>query len=272
MTWEEFGNRLLGFLTDFGGKLIIALLVLVVGFWLVRLLIRVLGKSKLMKKDPTVAKFLSGTIKISLNTLVVVTVIGILGVPMSSVIAVIASAGVAIGLALQGALSNFAGGIMILIFHPFRIGDFVDAGGYSGTVKEIGIFYTVMTTPDNREVTIPNGTITGSSVVNYSVNDTRRVDLTVSVAYGSDINRVQHVLLEEAAKQTLALTDPAPFVRLTKQNDSSLDFTVRVWTKKEDYWTVHFDLLEAIQKRLEAEKIEIPFPQLDVHVKNDANA
>ncbi len=190
--------------------MIIALLVLIIGFWIVRLLLRLLGKSKLMKKDPTVTKFLSGTIKISLNTLVIVTVIGILGVPMSSVIAVIASAGVAIGLALQGALSNFAGGIMILIFRPFRIGDFVDAGGYSGTVKEIGIFYTVMTTPDNREVTIPNGTITGSSVVNYSVNDTRRVDLTVSVAYGSDINRVQHVLLEEAAKQTLALTDPAP--------------------------------------------------------------
>lgn len=271
MTWEEFGNRLLGFLTDFGGKLIIALLVFVIGFWLVRLLVRLLGKSRLMKKDPTVAKFLSGAVRISLNTLVIVTAIGILGVPMSSVIAVIASAGVAIGLALQGALSNFAGGIMILIFRPFRIGDFVDAGGYSGTVKEIGIFYTVMTTPDNREVTIPNGTITGTSVVNYSVNDTRRVDLTVSVAYGSDVDRVQQVLLEEASKQSLALTDPAPFVRLAKQNESALDFTVRVWTKKEDYWTVHFNLLEAVQKRLEAEKIEIPFPQLDVHVKNGSD-
>ena len=270
MTWEELGNRLLGFLTDFGGKMIIALLVLVIGFWLVRLLIRILGKSKLMKKDPTVAKFLSGTVKISLNTLIIVTVISILGVPMSSVIAVIASAGVAIGLALQGALSNFAGGIMILIFHPFRIGDFVDAGGYSGTVKEIGIFYTVMTTPDNREVTIPNGTVTGASVVNYSVNDTRRVELSVSVAYGSDVNRVRSILLDETVKQDLVLTEPAPFVRLSKQNESSLDFTVRVWTKKEDYWTVHFDLLEAIQKRLTAEGIEIPFPQLDVHVKSDA--
>lgn len=271
MTWEDLKNKLLGFLTDFGGKLIIALLVLVIGFWLVRLLIRLLSKSKLMKKDPTVAKFLSGALKISLNTLVIVTVIGILGVPMSSVIAVIASAGVAIGLALQGALSNFAGGIMILLFRPFRIGDFVDAGGYSGTIKEIGIFYTVMTTPDNREVTIPNGTITGASVVNYSVNDTRRIDLTVSVAYGSDVNRVRTVLLDETQKNPLVQTDPAPFVRLSKQNDSSLDFTVRVWTKKEDYWTVHFDLLEAIQKRLDAEKIEIPFPQLDVHVRKDSD-
>ena len=269
MTWEDVGNKLLGFLTDFGGKLILALIVLVLGFWLVRLLVRFLGKSKLMKKDPTVAKFLSGALKISLNTLVVVSVISILGVPMSSVIAVIASAGVAIGLALQGALSNFAGGMMILLFRPFRIGDFVDAGGYSGTVKEIGIFYTVLTTPDNREVTIPNGTITGASVVNYSVNDTRRVDLVVSVAYGSDVNRVREVLLDEAGKNASVQTEPAPFVRLSKQNDSSLDFSVRVWTKKEDYWSVYFDLLESIQKRLDAEGIEIPFPQLDVHVKGD---
>lgn len=267
MTWEDVGNKLLGFLTDFGGKLIIALIVLFLGFWLVRLLVKCLGKSKLMKKDPTVAKFLSGALRISLNTLVVVTVIAILGVPMSSVIAVIASAGVAIGLALQGALSNFAGGIMILLFRPFRIGDFIDAGGFSGTVKEIGIFYTVLTTPDNREVTIPNGTITGASVVNYSVNDSRRVDLSVSVAYGSDVDRVRAVLLEEAGKHAAVQSDPAPFVRLSKQNDSSLDFTVRVWTKKEDYWAVYFDLLEAIQKRLDAEGIEIPFPQLDVHVR-----
>lgn len=267
MTWEELKNKLLGFLTDFGGRLIVALIVLFLGFWLVRALVRLLSRSKLMKKDPTVTKFFSGALRISLNTLVVVTVIGILGVPMSSVIAVIASAGVAIGLALQGALSNFAGGIMILLFRPFRIGDFVDAGGFSGTVGEIGIFYTVLTTPDNRIVTIPNGTITGASVVNYSVNSTRRVDLTVSVAYGSDISRVQALLLDEAAKNPAAQTDPAPFVRLSKQNDSSLDFTVRVWAKKEDYWTVYYDLLEAIQNRLVAEGIEIPFPQLDVHLR-----
>ena len=268
MTWEDLKNKVLGFLSDFGGKLIVGLIVLFLGFWLVRLLMKVFGRSKLMKKDPTVAKFLSGALRISLNTLVVVTVIAILGVPMSSVIAVIASAGVAIGLALQGALSNFAGGIMILLFRPFRIGDYVEAGGFGGTVKEIGIFYTVLTTPDNREVTIPNATVTGASVVNYSVNDSRRVDLTISVAYGSDVDRVRTVLLDEAGKNTNVQGDPAPFVRLTKQNDSSLDFVVRVWTKKEDYWAVYFDLLEAIQKRLDAEGIEIPFPQLDVHVKD----
>lgn len=267
MSWEELKDKLVGFATDLGGKLIVAIVVLVLGFYLVKLLVRALGRSKLMKRDPTVAKFLSGALKIALNTLVVVTVISILGVPMSSIIAVIASAGVAIGLALQGALSNFAGGLMILLFRPFRIGDFVDAGGHSGTVKEIGIFYTVLTTPDNREVTIPNGSITGASVVNYSVNDTRRVELVISVAYGSDVDRVCAVLLEEAKKNTLVLSDPAPFARLTKQNESSLDFTVRVWTKKDDYWSVNFDLLEAIQKRLDAEGIEIPFPQIDVHMR-----
>ena len=270
---DQFLNWMVGVLQDVGLKLIASAIVFIVGRFLIKLLIKALRNGKIgQKMEPTASHFLLNFISIALYVILAVTIIGIMGVPMASVVAAIASAGVAIGLALQGSLSNLAGGIMILIFRPFRIGDFVDAGGYSGTVKEIGIFYTVMTTPDNREVTIPNGTITGSSVVNYSVNDTRRVDLTVSVAYGSDINRVQHVLLEEAAKQTLALTDPAPFVRLTKQNDSSLDFTVRVWTKKEDYWTVHFDLLEAIQKRLETEKIEIPFPQLDVHVKNDTNA
>ena len=198
--------------------------------------------------------------------MLVVTVGGIMGVPMASVVAAIASAGVAIGLALQGALSNLAGGIMILLFRPFRLDDYIEAGDYAGTVTDVGIFYTVLRTPDNKVVTIPNGTIMSESVVNYSVMDTRRVEIVVSVAYGSDIEQVKQILLGVATAHELVLTDPAPFARLAEHGDSSLDFKLRVWVKSADYWTVHFDLLETVEGRLAEAGIEIPYNQLDVHI------
>ena len=157
---------------------------------------------------------------------------------------------------------------MLLIFRPFKLGDFIDAGGCSGSVVDIGIFYTTLQTGDNKSITIPNGSLMNSNVTNYSVHDTRRVDFVFSVAYGSDVDKVKAILLEEAGKHTLTMKDPAPFCRLSKQNASSLDFTLRVWAKSSDYWTVNFDLLEAINNRLVSEGIEIPFNQLDVHVKN----
>jgi len=198
----------------------------------------------------------------------IVTIIAILGVPTASVVAVIASAGVAVGLALQGSLSNLAGGIMILIFRPFKLDDFIDAGGFSGTVTDIGIFYTTLKTGDNKSVTIPNGSLMNDKVVNYSVHDTRRVDFTFSVAYGTDVEKVKTILLEEAGKHEKALKDPAPFCRMAKQNASSLDFVLRVWVNSGDYWAVNFDILEAVNNRFKAEGIEIPFNQLDVNVKN----
>ena len=188
---------------------------------------------------------------------------------MASLVALIASAGVAIGLALQGALSNLAGGIMIMILRPFHIGNFVEIDGVSGTVKDVGIFYTVINTGDNKVITIPNGNVMANSITNYSKNDTRRVDLVFGVAYGSDVERVKAILLEEADKHELALKDPAPFARLTEQADNSLDFTLRVWANAGDFWTVKLDLLESINKRLEEEGIEIPYNQLDVHIKNE---
>ena len=155
-----------------------------------------------------------------------------------------------------------------MILRPFHIGDFVEIDGNSGTIKDVGIFYTVITTPDNKVITIPNGAVMADSITNYSVNDNRRIDLVFGVAYGTDVERVKQILLEEADKHELVLKDPAPFARLSKQNESSLDFTMRVWTKKDDYWTVNFDLLERINARFEAEGIEVPFNQLDVHVIN----
>ena len=270
MDFQTFLNKILDFAMSAGMKLLAAIVVLIVGRLIIKWIMKMVRKGKLCQKvDHTVSRFLNNALNILLHVILVIMVVGILGVPMASVITVLASAGVAIGLALQGALSNLAGGIMILIFHPFRLDDFVEAGSYSGTVKDIGIFYTVLCTPDNRMVTIPNGTIMSEEIINYSANDTRRLDLSFSVAYGTDVARVKAILLEEAGRHALVMKDPEPFCRLTKQNESSLDFALRVWTKKEDYWTVNFDLLETVNDRIVAEGIEIPFNQLDVHIAKD---
>ena len=269
MNIEEFLTSLVGKAADLGLKLLAALLVLIIGRILIKWTVKLISKSKFAKRtDATVVRVLLNFISAGLYVLLAVTIIAILGVPMASVVALIASAGVAIGLALQGALSNLAGGIMIMILRPFHIGDFVEIAGNSGTVKDVGIFYTVINTGDNKVITIPNGTVMASAIINYSKNDTRRVDLVFNVAYGTDVAKVNAILLEEAAKHELALKDPAPFARLTKQNEHSMDFTLRVWAKAGDYWTVNFDLLENINNRFAKEGIEIPFHQLDVHIKD----
>ncbi|MBQ7336191.1 MAG: mechanosensitive ion channel [Clostridia bacterium] len=267
---EEFWKWLLEVARDVGLKLIAALLVFLIGRMVIRAVVKSLRRGKMGKRlEPTVSHFLCNFINIALYILLTVTIVGILGVPLASVVTAIASAGVAIGLALQGSLSNLAGGIMILIFHPFRVGDFVEAGGFSGTVSDIDVFYTVLNLPDNRVVTIPNGVMMAESITNYSANEIRRVDLVFHVAYGSDVGAVVARLLEEATKQEAVLKEPAPFCRLTEQGESSLDFTLRVWVKQEQYWQVKFDLLEAVHQRLYKEGLEIPFRQLDVHLKRN---
>ncbi|MBR2293087.1 MAG: mechanosensitive ion channel [Clostridia bacterium] len=269
MMLQNFLNKLVDMCISVGGKLLAAILVLVVGSILIKCLVKAIRKSKMSKRaDPTVHNFLISLIRIGLYVLLIVTLIAIMGVPMASIVAVIASAGVAVGLALQGSLSNLAGGIMLLIFRPFKLGDFIDASGFSGTVMDIGIFYTTLKTGDNKAITIPNGSLMNDSVINYSVHETRRVDLTFGVAYGTDVEKVKSILLEEATKHDKALKDPAPFCRLSKQNESSLDFVLRVWVNSGDYWQVNFDLLERINARFEAEGIEIPFNQVDVNIKN----
>lgn len=267
MNFEQVLNGLLVTVANIGLKLLAAILVLVIGRIVIRWVIKLIGKSKFAQKtDATVVRVLTNFISAGLYAILIVSVIGIMGVPMASVIAVIASAGVAIGLALQGALSNLAGGIMIMILRPFHIGDYVEITDLSGTVKDVGIFYTVITTGDNKTITIPNGSVMGASITNYSVNKTRRVDLVFNVAYGTDVEKVKSILLEEADKHELVLKDPAPFARLTKQSESSLDFTLRVWVESANYWKVNFDLLETLNNRFTEENIEIPFNQLDVHI------
>lgn len=253
--------------TTVAKKLVVAGVVLLIGYLLIKWAMKLIERSPFAKKsDPTAVRVINNFIRVGLYVVLLITVIGILGVPMASIVAAIASAGVAIGLALQGALSNLAGGIMILIFRPFRIGDYVETADEAGTVEDIGIFYTVLKTPDNKVVTLPNGTVMASNVTNYSLKDTRRVEFVFHAAYGTDVERIKSLLLEEAGKHERVLHDPEPFARLAEQGDHGLVFKLRVWTANEDYWTVHFDLLEAINARFEKESIEVPFNQLDVHI------
>jgi len=192
----------------------------------------------------------------------------ILGVPVTSFITILASCGVAIGLALQGSLSNFAGGLMILFFKPFKVGDYIEAAGESGTVSEISVVYTVLLTPDNKKITIPNGTLTNSVIENYSSEATRRVDFTFNTGYECDIEKVKELILKIISEHPAALKEPEPFVRLSAHGESSLTYSARVWCNSEDYWNLYFDTIEAVKNAFDENKISIPYPQIDVHVNN----
>lgn len=267
---EQILNSLVDGCVALAWKLVGALIVFLIGNLIIRFVIKRIKDGKLSNKlDPMVHSFITSMAKIGLYLILSVIVVAILGVETASIIAVIASAGAAIALGLQGSLSHLAGGVMLLIFRPFKIGDFVEVCGYSGTVSEVGIFYTELTTTDNRVCVIPNGTLISSSIVNYSVKDTRRVDMVFDVAYGTDVALAKQIILDEVAKVEAVLGEPAPFIRMTEMAGSSLKITLRVWCNSADYWGVKFDLNEAINKTFAERGIEIPFQQIDVHVKNN---
>lgn len=268
----EFLEKMLGkiaeFVTTFGFKLLGAIAILVVGYFLIKWVGKLIEKSKGFHKLPKNAQILiMNIIKAALYVVLFVTIALAVDVPAASLIAVLGSCGLAIGLALQGGLTNIAGGLILLCFKPFEIGDFIETSSHSGTVIDIGLIYTTINTPDNKRVVIPNGTVSNASVVDYSSYETRRLDLEISVAYDSDIDMVKDTLLALANAHELVLKDPAPFVRLGAHGDSALIFKLRVWVKSSDYWTVNFDLLEASKKVFDKRGIEIPFPQIDVHQK-----
>lgn len=267
--WQSILNYLIQLATSWGIKLLEALVLLLVGLKLINWLKKWLKTSpKLDKLDSGLRSFLCSFASIVLYALLIVVVASILGIPATSFITILASCGVAVGLALQGSLSNFAGGLMILFFKPFKVGDYIEASGEAGVVQEITVVYTVLLTNDNKRVTIPNGGLTNSVIKNYSAEELRRVDLTFNVAYDSDIEQVKSLITALAVAHPLALKEPAPFVRLSAQGDSALTFTARVWCKNADYWSVHFDLNEGVKKAFDEKGIAIPFPQMDVHVKN----
>ena len=256
---------------EYGPKLIGAIVVLIIGGWVIKALTRTIGKlMDKSKMDESLKPFLKGLVGMLLKALLFISVLGMVGVEMTSFIAILAAAGLAVGMALSGTLQNFAGGVMILIFKPFKIGDFIDAQGYLGVVKEIQIFNTIITTPDNKTIIIPNGGLSNSSMTNYSTEEKRRVDWTIGIAYGDDVDKARAVIKKLCDADSRILKDPEVFIAVSELADSSVNFAVRAWVKAPDYWGVFFDLNENVYKTFGNEGLNIPFPQMDVHVhKND---
>lgn len=253
---------------DLGIQLIIALLILIIGFKLVKILEKSLKKEhKLSKIDASVKTFVISITTIALKVLLFIIAASIIGIPTTSFITILGSAGVAIGLALQGGLSNLAGGLMILIYKPFKVGDYIESNGKEGNVTSITMFYTSLTTLDNKVVQIPNGTLSNNTIVNYSAYPERRLDLQFNVSYDTKIDKVKKVINEVIDKSEYALKDRNNIIRLCKHSDSSLTYAVYVWIKKEDYWNAYFELNENIKEAFDKNNIEIPFPQLDIHQK-----
>jgi small conductance mechanosensitive channel len=236
-----------------------ALVIYLIGGYVIKKLLKLIGEKGLLKKlDPTTASFALNAAKVILYILLIISVIGVLGVPMASVITVLASAGVAVGMAMQGSLSNLAGGVMLMIFKPYHVGDFIETAGESGTVKEISMFYTTLLTPDNRKVLIPNGAIMNANVKNYSSEETRRVDLSFTVARGEDIEAVRKAVLEAFAGNELILKDPAPVVPVNGGSDQAMTFTPMIWCKSADYWGARFSAEQNIAEALKKAGIKAP--------------
>lgn len=251
-------------------NIVMAIAIYVIGKFIVGVLVNVFGKVMARSKyDEMLTDFLKAIVNALLMLFVIVASLNELGVNTTSMVAIIGAAGLAIGLSLQGSLQNFASGVMLLVFRPFKAGDWIEAGGASGTVKSISIFTTVMTTGDNKEVIVPNGKIYGGNIINYSAKETRRVDMVVGISYDSDLKKAKEILLEMVAADERILKDPAPKVAVSELADSSVNFVVRPWTATADYWTVKFDFTEAVKLRFDEEGIVIPYPQMDVHVHKD---
>jgi len=258
---------LLEYAVTYGTKLLAAIATLVIGLWIAAIIVRVVKRVfERSNVDPSLRGFLGSMISILLKVLVYITALGVLGVEMTSFIAILGAAGLAVGLALSGTLQNFAGGVMILLFKPFKVGDVIDAQGYLGSVKEIQIFVTILTTPDNKTIIIPNGPLSTDSLVNFSTQETRRVDWTFGIAYGDDLDKAYAVLDRLIAADERILKDPEPFRALAELADSSVNIVVRCWVNASDYWGVYFKMNEQVYKSFDKEGLSIPFPQTDVHL------
>ena len=270
MSLDTLVNKLIDLSVSFGSKLLVALLVFFIGRWIVkklnRLVINILTKRHV---EASLATFTKSLVSITLNFTLVIIIISVLGIETSSFIALFASAGVAVGMALSGTLQNFAGGVMILIFKPFKVGDYIEAQGQSGTVKEIQIFNTIITTTDNKVIIIPNGGLSTGIMMNYSKESQRRVDWVFGIGYGDSYEHAKTVIARLLDNDPRVLKDPNYFIALTALNSSSVDIVVRAWVKAENYWGVFFDMNEKVYKTFAEENLNIPFPQMDVHLYNE---
>jgi small conductance mechanosensitive channel len=250
-----------------GIKIIIALVIFIVGRWIVKA-VRNFIKSMMTKKnvDPAVNSFVCSLIYVTLLIFVIIAALAQVGIQTTSLIAVLGAASLAIGLALQGSLANFAAGVLLIIFRPFKVGDYVECAGTAGAVYEMQIFTTQLKSPDNKKIIIPNAKLLGDVITNYSAQETRRVDLVIGVSYSDDLQKVEKVLTDILSQDERVLKDPAPTIAVLELADSSVNFAVRPWVKTGDYWNVYFALTKNIKMRLDAEGIAIPFPQRDVHL------
>ncbi len=271
-TVDQLDNLLttaMEYLTTYGLKFLGALLVLILGLWIVKGLTKTVRKMMTKSKmDQSLVPFLSSIVSVLLKVLVVISVLGMAGIEMTSFIAILGAAGLAIGMALSGTLQNFAGGVMILIFKPFKVGDLIEAQGYTGSVKEIQIFNTILETLDGQTIILPNAPVSTGAIVNKSTKPIRRVDLTVGIGYGDDIDKTREVLKGLAEADQRVLKDPAYDILVSELADSSVNFAFRLWVNSADYWGVYFDMHEAVKKALDANGITIPYPQTDVHIHN----
>ncbi|MCP4302950.1 MAG: mechanosensitive ion channel [Gammaproteobacteria bacterium] len=254
-------------LVDFGKNLLVALIIFYVGRMAIGLVVR--GLRKVMQKqevDKTLETFVCNLVRMALLVVVVIAAIGALGVQTTSFIAIFGAAGLAVGLALQGSLSNFAAGVLIVLFRPYKVGDYIEGAGINGSVEQVQILTTILKTPDNKEIIVPNSQIMNSIITNYSANDTRRVDMMVGVSYGDDLDQVRKTLEDLIAADDRILDEPACTIAVSDLADSSVNFVVRPWVKTDDYWGLKFDMTEAIKKRFDKDGISFPFPQQDVHL------
>ena len=263
---SQLVSQLIDLSVQAGKSILVAILILVVGRFIVKLINKLVGQMLDRRKvDPTIASFTKSFVNVLLMVLLIITVVSALGVNTTSFAALLASAGVAVGMALRGNLQNLAGGLLLLFFKPYKVGDYISAQGVEGVVKAIQIFHTVLTTVDNKEIFVPNGALSSGTVVNFSRNDLRRVDQVVTVEYGTDVNAVRVAVMDIANADSRILKDPAPFVELGALADSSVNFTVRLWVKTADYWGVWFDMNRKVYEEFNKRGIGFPFPQIQVH-------
>ena len=270
---EEISGVSLAMLEQFGINVVLALLIFFIGRllakWLTSFVRKMMARTDM---EDTLERFLCNLLYALLMVVVVIATINQLGIQTTSLLAVLGAAGLAVGLALQGSLSNFAAGVLIVAFRPYKVGDYVEAGGVAGTVEEVQIFTTVLKSPDNKQIIVPNSQIMAAEIVNYSAKDTRRIDLVAGCGYDDDLDKVHRVLTEIVNGDDRVLQDPAPTIAVSELADSSVNFVVRPWVNSADYWGVYFDLTEQIKKRFDQEGIAIPFPQRDVHVYQHGSA
>ena len=271
-TWTALLETVLSWCISTGIRIIISLIILVVSFRIINLISRKIEKKQFKGElhDKTMIKVLSYIFKVGAKILVVICLVGYLGIDTSGLTALVTSLGVCAGLAVNGALSNLAGGIIIIFTRPFKLDDYIEIeGSVSGTVEAIQIVCTKIRTPDNKVIYVPNGTLSNSNIINYSEKATRRVDFTFSIAYENDFEKARTIVTDICTSHALVHLDPAPMVRMAAHGQSSIDITARVWVNNNDYWTVHFDILESVKKAFDENGISIPYNQLDVHVKQN---